>query len=441
MTDDRPLTRRLHWSLSMSSTDAHTVRFEPWGTAVECSADAVSSRRRPPGRDPGRRACAADSGTCGKCQVRILTGAGPAAGRHRNQPSVAAECARAGLPAGVYATRWIGDLTVEILPIISHGKGEAPPLDAVVRARPPRCAALDATLEPPSLDRPVGRRELTCCRDGRGRADRNRRGGLPDRAILPETLRAADWHVAVSIRSSQSESSLQAVAVVAPRDRLKPRLQNDARYLSGRRGRRRPPCRTWPHRGLAVDLGTTNLAAYLYRMDNGELLEVLVPPTRCPAMARTSWRGLPSPIAPRKRENAAAGAGQDGEPADRPPQSGRGTPADIDEMVVVGNSGMHHLFLDLPARQSSMRRMCPRHGPAMSIKARDLGIDMAAGGYVYMPPLVGGFVGSDLLAVALATRMERAPGSALRWTSAPTPSFSSPWTACCTAARRPAGRP
>ena len=46
----------------------------------------------------------------------------------------------------------------------------------------------------------------------------------------------------------------------------------------------------------------------------------------------------------------------------------------------------------------------------MSLKAREIGLAIAPGGYVYMPPLVGGFVGSDLLAVALATRIDRKPG-------------------------------
>jgi uncharacterized 2Fe-2S/4Fe-4S cluster protein (DUF4445 family) len=46
----------------------------------------------------------------------------------------------------------------------------------------------------------------------------------------------------------------------------------------------------------------------------------------------------------------------------------------------------------------------------MSVPARDLGISMRPGGRVYMPPLVGGFVGSDLVAVALSTRMGRGPG-------------------------------
>ena len=46
----------------------------------------------------------------------------------------------------------------------------------------------------------------------------------------------------------------------------------------------------------------------------------------------------------------------------------------------------------------------------LSIKAREIGLHLSPGAYVYMPPLVGGFVGSDLLGVALSTRIDAQPG-------------------------------
>ena len=79
-------------------------------------------------------------------------------------------------------------------------------------------------------------------------------------------------------------------------------------------------------------------------------------------------------------------------------------------MTVVGNSGMHHLFLNLPSRQLIHAPYVPAFRREIVLKARELGIAIAPGGYVYMPPLIGGFIGSDLLAVALATRLDRKPG-------------------------------
>ena len=68
--------------------------------------------------------------TCGKCQVRILSAPIP--------PPVGAETAvvAAGALEQGYRLACMHqvdrDLTVEILPIVSHGKGEAPPLELVM---------------------------------------------------------------------------------------------------------------------------------------------------------------------------------------------------------------------------------------------------------------------------------------------------------------------
>ena len=83
---------------------------------------------------------------------------------------------------------------------------------------------------------------------------------------------------------------------------------------------------------------------------------------------------------------------------------------DIEEMVVVGNSGMHHLLLDLPGRALMNAPFVPVVSSALSLKARDLGIGICPGASLYLPPLVGGFIGSDLLGVALATRLDSAEG-------------------------------
>ena len=178
----------------------YTVRFEPWGTAVECSADQSLLDAARLAEIPVGAVCSG-RGTCGKCQVRILTEPAP--------PPVGTETTvvAAGALEQGYRLACMHpvdrDLTVEILPIISHGKGEAPPLERSFELAP-RCAGWNVTLEPPSLDRPIA--------DGDNLLAALAEAGQTEIAeidyrtaqILPETLRAADWHVAVSIRSSPS---------------------------------------------------------------------------------------------------------------------------------------------------------------------------------------------------------------------------------------------
>ena len=355
----------------------YTVRFEPWGTAVECSADQSLLDAARLAEIPVGAVCSG-RGTCGKCQVRILTEPAP--------PPVGTETTvvAAGALEQGYRLACMHpvdrDLTVEILPIISHGKGEAPPLERTFELAP-AVRRLIVALEPPSLDRPVD--------DGGNLLAALAGAGLPHIAEmdyrtsqeLPETLRSADWRVAVSVRGSE------VIGV-------------------------RPAAHAAPSLGLAVDLGTTNVATYLYNLDNGGLLGVFgaanpLASYGADILSRLAYAQRGSENGARLQrtlvktlnlliEHAVKSAGC--------------TPADVEEMTVVGNSGMHHLFLNLPPRQLIHAPYVPATRRGMSLKAREIGLAISSGGYVYMPPLVGGFVGSDLLAVALATRIDRKPG-------------------------------
>lgn len=71
----------------------------------------------------------------------------------------------------------------------------------------------------------------------------------------------------------------------------------------------------------------------------------------------------------------------------------------IVEAVVVGNTAMHHIFAGLPVKQLGDAPYMATVGEAISIKARDLGLKLAAGGTIYLPPNIAGFVGADHVAM------------------------------------------
>lgn len=83
---------------------------------------------------------------------------------------------------------------------------------------------------------------------------------------------------------------------------------------------------------------------------------------------------------------------------------------EIVELVVVGNTAMHHLFLGLPVSQLVQSPFVPAVGQALDIKARDLGLHIAPGAYVHLLPNIAGFVGSDHVAMLLTTRTLQAEG-------------------------------
>ncbi|MDZ7837665.1 MAG: hypothetical protein U5N58_06755 [Actinomycetota bacterium] len=59
---------------------------------------------------------------------------------------------------------------------------------------------------------------------------------------------------------------------------------------------------------------------------------------------------------------------------------------------MVGNTAMHHLFLGLPVRQLSLSPFVALVGKGLDVKASELGINVAAGAYIYMLPPIAGFV-------------------------------------------------
>jgi uncharacterized 2Fe-2S/4Fe-4S cluster protein (DUF4445 family) len=83
---------------------------------------------------------------------------------------------------------------------------------------------------------------------------------------------------------------------------------------------------------------------------------------------------------------------------------------EIVEAVVVGNTAMHHLFLNLPVKQLALSPFVPAVSQAVEAKARDLGLDIAPGAYVHLLPNIAGFVGADHVAMLLATEVRQAEG-------------------------------
>ena len=78
-------------------------------------------------------------------------------------------------------------------------------------------------------------------------------------------------------------------------------------------------------------------------------------------------------------------------------------PEQIVDAVVVGNTAMHHIFAGLPVRQLVLAPYVAAVSDPLGLRAKDLGLTLAPGAQVYLPPNIAGFVGTDHVAMALAT--------------------------------------
>jgi uncharacterized 2Fe-2S/4Fe-4S cluster protein (DUF4445 family) len=75
---------------------------------------------------------------------------------------------------------------------------------------------------------------------------------------------------------------------------------------------------------------------------------------------------------------------------------------EILEMVLVGNSTMHHLLLNLHPKDLGLAPFVPTVHKSMDIKARELGLHINPSGNIHVLPTIASFVGADTSAVILA---------------------------------------
>ena len=85
---------------------------------------------------------------------------------------------------------------------------------------------------------------------------------------------------------------------------------------------------------------------------------------------------------------------------------------DICEVTVVGNMAMHHFLLRLDSTYLGLAPYAPVTRIAVTVCAADLGLGLEPEVPIYVLPNVAGFVGSDTVAVMLATDMGE--GNAMR---------------------------
>jgi uncharacterized 2Fe-2S/4Fe-4S cluster protein (DUF4445 family) len=353
--------------------ESYRVDFQPVGRRGECRADqSLLEAAQLVGVD--LISVCGGIGICGRCVVQVLAG--------RVSEPAAAEfdsLSQAELDQGfrlACMTYPLSPLKLGLPPesLSTPMRTQVEGLETEVVLDPP-VRSVDLQLQPPSLSHPLADAETLL-------QEVNRSAGLDaqviDIAVLEElstSLREWKWECTAHVRGPE------VIAVTPARSRAL---------------------------GLAVDLGSTKIAGYLVDLHSGESLA---------ARGRMNPQiGYGEDIISRLTYAMTSRDGRDKMQAvvlealnqliaDMCAEIGA-TPREILEAVIVGNTAMHHLLLGLPVRQLALSPFVPALSGDLDIKARDLGLDIAPGAYVYLPPNIAGFVGSDHIAMLLATTRE-----------------------------------
>ncbi|TNC72054.1 ASKHA domain-containing protein [Rubellimicrobium roseum] len=162
--------------------------------------------------------------------------------------------------------------------------------------------------------------------------------------------------------------------------------------------------------GLAIDLGSTTIAAHLTDLRNGTVKAsagAMNPQIRFgeDLMSRVSY-AMMNPGGDREMTKAVRAA-IDGLAKSLAEQVGIGA-RDILEVVFVCNPVMHHLLLGIDPVELGQAPFALATSGAMGLEARDLSLsEINDAAQVYVLPCIAGHVGADAAAVALSERPDQ----------------------------------
>lgn len=167
--------------------------------------------------------------------------------------------------------------------------------------------------------------------------------------------------------------------------------------------------------GVAFDLGTTTLAAYLCGMNDGEVLAT--------ASAVNPQRRFGEDVISRIAHANQSGAGLQqmqrmiaesmNELINRCVGVAGFSTGDVDEVTVVGNTTMLQIFAGFHPSSLGVTPYLPAVREFPGFSAAGLGLSLNPGTHVYLLPVVSGFVGGDTMGATLADGPQHRDGTSL----------------------------
>jgi uncharacterized 2Fe-2S/4Fe-4S cluster protein (DUF4445 family) len=258
-------------------------------------------------------------------------------------------------------------------------------------------------VDPPSFEEPTGDFERICRGIERDYGLNNLTIDLFALRQLPDALRNGKWEVTVSV-------------------------WNDREVIRVRPGKQEHAY------GLAIDVGTTTVAAYFCDLTNMEVIDtVSMMNPQCKygedVMARITYhmttpdglqrmsddiiegtnelidKAIANTFPPKKKIKKKKGEDGPDEYVEVPEEGKtylRLTRDDIEDITIGFNTAMHHIFLSLNPEHVGMAPFPPVIHHSLDIRARDMGIKINPSSYMFVLPIEAGFVGADNVGVLIA---------------------------------------
>lgn len=167
--------------------------------------------------------------------------------------------------------------------------------------------------------------------------------------------------------------------------------------------------------GLAIDIGTTTVVAYLMDLNKGTVVTSgavtnLQHVFGADVISRISYASTGSDELSQIQLKVIEAL--NGIIVQLCEATGVGS-QEIYQAVVVGNTTMSHLFLGIDPTYLATAPFIPVFRQAVEVKAKELGLNILETGNIVILPNIAGYVGSDTVGVMLAAGLDRLPGISL----------------------------
>lgn len=159
--------------------------------------------------------------------------------------------------------------------------------------------------------------------------------------------------------------------------------------------------------GVAIDIGTTTIAAYLYDLKTGKRLDVY--------SALNPQKAFGADVISRINYTITEEDGlykihkviidEINKLVDNFCNRNNISSENIYEITLAGNTTMIHLALNEPSKNIASAPYIPGFTSKIEVKARDLGVIINHEGYIITLPMVASYVGADTVAAILSSRM------------------------------------
>ena len=162
--------------------------------------------------------------------------------------------------------------------------------------------------------------------------------------------------------------------------------------------------------GYAVDIGTSKLVGVLINLATGETLNTLF--VENPQLVYGEDIMSRMSFAMKARENSlklkSSVLSAIDQLLERSCAMAGVTPRQVYELVIVGNTAMHHFLLGIESRYLALSPYVPALKGAIDLHAKDVGVLAHPHANVHVLPLIAGYVGADAVADVLASGIREA---------------------------------